>query len=46
MSRASLGDTKVLFFAAWCGFWGVRENEAGEVVWDPNVKDLEDRDLI
>lgn len=34
------------FFVAWCGFWGVMENEAGEVVWDPNVKDFEDRDLI
>lgn len=45
MSRAYLGDTKVLFIAAWCGFRGEMENEAGEVGWDISVKGLEDGDF-
>lgn len=45
VSRAYLGDTKVLFFATWDGLKGVMENEGGEICWDPSVKGLEDRDF-
>lgn len=40
MSRAYLGDTKVLFFVPWCGFSGVTEDESGAGGWDPSVKGL------
>lgn len=46
VSSAYLGGTKVLFFAAWCGFRGVMENKAREVGWDASVNSLEDKDFI
>lgn len=45
VSRAYLGDSKVLFFATWDDLRGVMENVAGEVGWGPSVKGLKDRDF-